>query len=221
MWERWLRSLSCERCSWDAFVSAVPPSISYINMSFHRGAEWTWKMFRLFPAVVGSLGRGWTNFFLSYLHHLNYKGKKITRRVSDGRLSPTQECRYHNHSTGRTLPPFYQLRGVDSTNGISQNTLFLGSQLCAYLLLSLLKPVHWVHAVHMLSLLVLLLGTMNSQTQRPHKFTCAATSHIIPDIWKTQFLELIGLTFLKDYTAPGSALVIFKAHYKAQEKQET
>lgn len=62
---------------------------------------------------------------------------------------------------------------------------------------------------------------MNLQTQRQHNATYAATSHIIPDIWKTLFLELIGLTSLKDYTAPGSALVIFKAYYKVHEKQET
>lgn len=62
--------------------------------------------------------------------------------------------------------------------------------------------------------------TMNLQTQRQHNFTYAATSHIIPDVWKSQILELIVLTFIKGYTAPGSALVIFKAYYKAHEKQE-
>lgn len=61
---------------------------------------------------------------------------------------------------------------------------------------------------------------MNPQPQQ-HNFTYTSTSHIIADTWKTQFLELIGLIFLKDYTAPGSALVIFKAYDKAHEKQET
>lgn len=61
---------------------------------------------------------------------------------------------------------------------------------------------------------------MNLQTQRQHNFTYAATFHIIPDVWKSQILELIVLTFIKGYTAPGSALVIFKAYYKAHEKQE-
>lgn len=62
---------------------------------------------------------------------------------------------------------------------------------------------------------------MNPQTEQQHNFTYATTSHIIPNIWKTPFLEFIGLTFLKDYTAPSSALVISKAYYKVHEKQET
>lgn len=67
-------------------------------------------------------------------------------------------------------------------------------------------------------LLVLLLGHHEPQTQRQNNFTYAATSYIIPDIWKTQFLELTALIFLKDYSVPGSALVIFKAYDKAHEK---
>lgn len=89
-------------------------------------------------------------FFLSHLHNLNVREKKISRRVWEGRSSPSWECRYHNHPRRRTRPPCYQLRDVDSTNGISPNTPLLSSQLCAHPLLCVLKPVHWVHAVHVL-----------------------------------------------------------------------
>lgn len=70
-------------------------------------------------------------------------------------------------------------------------------------------------------LLVFPLGHQEPPATEAALFTYTATSQIIPDIWKTQFLELIGLIFLKDYTAPGSALVVFKAYYKAHKKQGT
>lgn len=69
-------------------------------------------------------------------------------------------------------------------------------------------------------LLVLLLGHHEPPDTEEAQFHLRCFLPLIPDVWKSQILELIVLTFIKDYTAPGSALVIFKAYYKAHEKQE-
>lgn len=124
-------------------------------MSFKRSAECTWKM-GCSLQCWDLWGRGWqlskcTRPIFSFSSpQPKCTGKKIRRRVWEGRSSPSWECRYHNHPRGRTRPPCYQLGDVDSTNGISPNTPLLSSQLCAHPLLCVLKPVHWVHAVHVL-----------------------------------------------------------------------
>lgn len=87
-------------------------------------------------------------------------GEKISKTEWEKGGTPCRESRYHNHPTSSILPSWYQLRDADSTYGISQNTPFLSSQLYAYPLLCLLKPIQIVHVAHVLSLAGLFSRTM-------------------------------------------------------------
>lgn len=203
MWERWLRNLSQKNCTLEALVSEKNLQKSPILKHLSREVPSVFGKWAVLCSVeisgagVGSPPRMVYQIDFFLLIFRTY-GEKTSKTKREKGVTPSRESRYHNHPTSSILHPCYQLRDANSTYGISQNTPFLGFQLYAYPLLCLLKPIQIVHVAHVLSLAGLSSRTpWTLRCKRQCNFTYAAISHIIFDIWKTQFLELTGLIFLQ------------------------
>lgn len=124
-----------QSCSWDAFVLAISPQLSYIKMSFKRSAEWAWKM-NCSLQWWDLWGRGWQSskndaLFLSHLQRLNVWGKIHHQWVEEGRSS-LPRVRVPQPPPQQYRSPMRPAERCYFTYGLSQNALFLSSQPCAH-----------------------------------------------------------------------------------------
>lgn len=144
--------------------------------------KWTLQRWNLW-------GRGWQPskngadcIFLSCLQRLSEREKIHHEWVDEGRSSLLRVRVPQPPVTSSVFPPGHQLRGSDSTYGLSQNTLFLSSLRSSGV--CLLNSVYVIHVAHVLSLVGLSSKIMWTLRHKRCNFSYAASSHITSDICK-------------------------------------